>query len=191
MSCRELDVCKGKVGGDGAPRERAGVVRLEVGHLLRLVTVLEVRIRLVGLALTGRSQVRIGPDGRAVTLLLGPVALVCLLRQRQGTRKSGVMAGGMSGVVRGDGNVSNDGTHIPGGSAVEGFGRIVPAFAVPAHKQNLVLNVGFFVAPGVQVLDPRLKALPLRLLASCIKALVRRVCPVDQAEVDRRLEICQ
>ncbi len=54
--CRELDVCKGEVGCNGAPRERAAVVRLEVGHLLRLVAVLEVGIRLVGLALTGRGQ---------------------------------------------------------------------------------------------------------------------------------------
>ena len=83
MSCRELDVCKGKVGCDSASRERAGVVRLEMRHLLRLVTVFEVRIRLVGLGLAGSSQVRIGPDGRAVTLSFGPVALVCLLRQRR------------------------------------------------------------------------------------------------------------
>ncbi len=83
------------------------------------------------------------------------------------------------------------GTHIPGGCAVEGFGRIVPALAVPSHKQNLVLNVGFFAAPGVQGLDPRPKALPLRLRASWIKALVRRVCPVDQTEVDRGLGMRQ
>jgi hypothetical protein len=82
-------------------------------------------------------------------------------------------------------------THVPGGSAVEGFGSIVPAFAVTAHEQNLVLNVGLFVAPRIQVLDPRFKALPLRLLASCIKALIRRVCPVDQTEVDSGLGIRQ
>ncbi len=76
MSCGELDVCKGEVGCDGAPRERAGVVRLKMWHLLRRVTVLEVRIRLVRLGLARRSQVRIGPDSRAVTLTLSPVALV-------------------------------------------------------------------------------------------------------------------
>jgi hypothetical protein len=60
----------------------------------------------------------------------------------------------------------------------------VPALAVTAQDENLVLNVAALLAARIQVLDPRLKALPLRFLASCIKALVRRVCPVDQAEVD-------
>ncbi len=76
MSCGELDVCKGEVGCDGAPRKGAGVVRLEMRHLLCGVTVLEVRVRLVGLGLARRSQVRIGPDGRAVAFTLSPVALV-------------------------------------------------------------------------------------------------------------------
>jgi hypothetical protein len=75
-------------------------------------------------------------------------------------------------------------THVPGGSAIEGLGSVVPALAVAAQDQNLVLDVATFLAARVQVLDPRLKALPLRFLAVCIKALVRRVFPVDQAEVD-------
>ena len=41
------------------------------------------------------------------------------------------------------------------------------------------------------MLDIRLKALPLRLRTSCIEVLVRRVCPVDQAEVDSGLGIRQ
>ena len=85
----------------------------------------------------------------------------------------------------------NGRTYIPGGGAVEGFSRVVPSFAVPSHKQNLVLHVGLLVAPRVQMLDIRLKALPLRLRTSCIEVLVRRVCPVDQAEVDSGLGIRQ
>lgn len=72
----EVDVRKREVGGDRTPRKRTGVVSLEVGHLLRLVAVLEVGICLIGFPLTGRSQERVGPYGRAISLLLGPVALV-------------------------------------------------------------------------------------------------------------------
>ena len=65
----------------------------------------------------------------------------------------------------------------------------MPTLAVAAHKQNLVLHVGFLVAARVQGLDVCLKALPLRLLAGGIKPLVRRVRPVDQTKVDRGLGI--
>lgn len=41
------------------------------------------------------------------------------------------------------------------------------------------------------MLDPGFKALPLRLGAGYVKALVGRVCPVDQTEVDGGLELIE
>jgi hypothetical protein len=81
--CGEREGGEGEVGGNGAARERAGVVRLKVRQLLRLIAFLEVGVRLVGLALTGRCQQRIGPDGRAIPLLLSPVALWLLVRSQR------------------------------------------------------------------------------------------------------------
>jgi hypothetical protein len=63
----------------------------------------------------------------------------------------------------------------------------VPALAVAAHEQHLVLDAAPLVAARVQELDKGFEALPLRLLSIWIKALVGRVCPVDQAEVDGSL----
>lgn len=71
----DLDVAKRHVGGDGAARQRARVVRLEVRHVLRRVQLLEVRVRLERLDVTGGREVRVRPRRGAISVLLGPVAL--------------------------------------------------------------------------------------------------------------------
>lgn len=49
----QLKVSECEVGCNRAARERAGIVRLEMGHLLCLVTIPVIGVRLVGLALAG------------------------------------------------------------------------------------------------------------------------------------------
>lgn len=72
---RERNIAKGEVGSDGAADQGAGVVGLKVGHLLRLVAVFEVSVGLDGLGYTSGGHERISPDGGAVAVLFGPIAL--------------------------------------------------------------------------------------------------------------------
>jgi hypothetical protein len=65
----------------------------------------------------------------------------------------------------------------------------VPALAVAANEQHLVLNAAPLVAARVQELNKGFEALPLCLFSVRIKALVGRVCPVDQAKVDGSLRV--
>ena len=74
--------------------------------------------------------------------------------------------------------------HIPGRSPVEGLGGVVPALAVAAEEEELVVRGTVIVAARVQVLHPALESLPLRLLTIGVEALVGRVVPLQQAEVD-------
>lgn len=72
---RDGDVAKGDVGGVAAANQGAGVVRLEIGHLLGRVAVLEVGVCLEGFVCAGWGQEGIGPAGGGVAVLFGPVAL--------------------------------------------------------------------------------------------------------------------
>ena len=60
----------------------------------------------------------------------------------------------------------------------------MPSLTVTAHEKKLVARGTVIVAAGVQVVNPALKSLPLRLLALRVEALVGRVVPLQEAEVD-------
>lgn len=79
-------------------------------------------------------------------------------------------------------------THVPGGSAVVGLGGVVPAISVAAHEQELVLGgAAVMVGARVEMGDPVVEALPLRLGAPGVEGLVCRVVPVNEAKVLLRL----
>lgn len=61
----------------------------------------------------------------------------------------------------------------------------MPPFAMPSHKENLVLNT--FPNPlRVQTLDFAIESLPLRQRGNGPRR-IGRVCAVNKAEIDRRL----
>lgn len=63
----------------------------------------------------------------------------------------------------------------------------MPALAVAAHEQELVPDIVPGAAPGVEVRDVLLEALPLGLCALGVEAGVRRVRPVQEPEIHRGL----
>jgi hypothetical protein len=60
----------------------------------------------------------------------------------------------------------------------------VPPLAVTAEEHELVARGAIILAARVQVIDPALESLPLRLHTLRVEALIGRVVPLQEAKID-------
>lgn len=150
-----------------APLQRTRVVALRRGDLLLRQRAPPELVRPPRLGDAFVRDLRVRPDGRAVTVEEGPVTLRVTPVSRDSPPRW------------------VEETYIPCLGAVMRLCDVVVPFAMPLEEQHLVLHPA--AARLIQMVDVALEPLPLRPPTLGIERLVGGIRAVDQPQVDLRL----
>lgn len=170
---------EGRVESLQAARQRAHKVRVWRVDVLDAQTRLPIVMRGLCLRDARRGEARVGPAGCAVAVEFSPVALFFWFHLSVFTFSIAHTEGGE--------REREKGTYVPGRSPVVRLSSVMPPFAMPAHKEYLVLNT-LPDAQRVQTLDFTIESLPLGQRGNGPRR-ISRVGAVNKTEIDRSLQV--